>query len=368
MTDEKQAVAANTFPCPGCAGQMAFDPEEQCLLCGYCGNRVAIDAPVIEAPEYLYNPATDAVTAPDWEALGTRPVRCRGCGAQNMLGAEELTATCPFCGSHYVVDFDAETQGILPETLMPFHISRSQAAEAFRTWVKKRFWAPGDFKKTVRRADKMKGIYLPYWTYDAQLQTEYSGRGGRDRTVVCTRTVNGKTQTYHKTVTDWYFLSGQENLAFDDRTVCAADLADKELLAGIGAYNTKFLNRYHPAYLAGFAAERYNIGVGEGWNDTAPALQAEMERFIRQQEGYDHYRDMTYHHRFFNVRFKHILLPVWTAYYRFNHKTYVFMMNGETGKATGRAPVSPLKVTAAVLIGAVAVALLALLFYLIGSS
>lgn len=78
-------------------------------------------------------------------------------------------------------------------------------------------------------------------------------------------------------------------------------------------------------------------------------MQNRMESHIRQSRGYDHYRSMRYDHRFSDVRFKHILLPVWLSSYTYRGKIYRFMVNGETGRVAGKAPVSPLKVLLACL-------------------
>ena len=130
----------------------------------------------------------------------------------------------------------------------------------------------------------------------------------------------------------------------------------------------KVLARYNPAYLAGFAAERYDVGVGEGFAEASPGMQNRMESHIRQSRGYDHYRSMRYDHRFSDVRFKHILLSVWLSSYTYRGKIYRFMVNGETGRVAGKAPVSPLKVLLACLLAAGAVALIALLVYFYGNS
>ncbi len=343
-----EKTAANKFVCTGCGGQMRFDPDSQGLVCEQCGREEAIASPVIEAPEYLYIPTDDTYTAPDWEAEGSRTIRCKGCGAECVLTAASMTTDCPFCGSRYVLDEDAITVGILPESLMPFQISRDKADGIFRAWAKKRFWAPKKYKDAVRNGGALAGIYMPFWTFDADLYTEYRGQGGRDRIVVRTRRVNGKTQTYTTTVTDWYPISGSDSLRFDDQSVPATRRLDLDLVRKLGGYSTKFLNRYDPAFLTGFLAERYDVGVGEGWASAAPGMQWLMEQRIEAAGGYDHYRGMQYDHRFSQVRFKHILLPAWMYAFPFGKKTYPFMVNGETGKAAGRAPVSPLKVLAAV--------------------
>lgn len=350
MTEAEKNVMTDSFPCAGCGSQMVFDPDSQELLCEHCGRKEKISSPVVEAPEYLYNPQTDEYKAPDWNAVGSRTVRCAGCGAQTVISSAAMTMNCPFCGGNYVVDQNEETNGILPETVMPFQVSRKHAFDQFKKWVKNRFWAPGKFKKAGLQPENLTGVYLPFWTYDADMDTSYYGEGGRDYVTTETRVVNGKTETYTVTHTQWYPISGEKTMQFDDEAVCAVREADDALLQGIGKFDTKMLNRYSPAFLAGFHAQRYNIGLGEGFLIVRPRMQSRMESAIREENNFQHYRNMQYNHVYRSVRFKHILLPVWMSSYQYKKKIYRFLVNGESGSVSGKSPVSVLKVILFILI------------------
>ena len=262
-TTEEARAAASNFACESCGSQLLFDPDTQGLRCDHCGREEEIPALLVEAPEYLYNPMTDSYDAPNWEAMGNKTVRCKNCGAEEVVDAAAMTAACPFCGSQYVMDENEVTEGILPETLQPFKVSKVKAADLFKSWAKSRFWAPGAFKKTRHTTRELQGLYLPFWTFDADLYSQYTGEGGRDRTETYTTTdKDGHTQTHTRTVTDWYPISGDAALSFDDEAVCATTHVDKGMLGRLGAYDVKVLRRYSPAFLAGFGAQRYDVGVG----------------------------------------------------------------------------------------------------------
>ncbi len=369
-TTEEARAAASNFACESCGSQLLFDPDTQGLRCDHCGREEEIPALLVEAPEYLYNPMTDSYDAPNWEAMGNKTVRCKNCGAEEVVDAAAMTAACPFCGSQYVMDENEVTEGILPETLQPFKVSKVKAADLFKSWAKSRFWAPGAFKKTRHTTRELQGLYLPFWTFDADLYSQYTGEGGRDRTETYTTTDSeGNTQTHTRTVTDWYPISGDAALSFDDEAVCATTHVDKGMLGRLGAYDVKVLRRYSPAFLAGFGAQRYDVGVGQGWKEeAAPRMQSNMERHVESSRGFDHYRCMRYSHQFSNVKFKHILLPVWMSSYSYKNKVYNFMINGETGVVAGKSPVSALKVTLAVLLGLGLAALIVLLLMYFGNN
>lgn len=333
------------FPCKSCGHQMAYSPAHGKLFCAYCQSEVAIDSECREAPEYLYYPSEGRYDAPAWDLLGTRTLTCPSCGADTVLSAATVTANCPYCGSHYVTELTAEEkeESIRPESLVPFRVPKEKAAAQFAEWAKGRRLSPRAFRR-ARHNTEMQGLYVPFFTYDASLTTHYSGQGGIRRTEVYTVRVNGKTQTRTRTVTDWYPISGTEQLSFDDIPCPATKKLDLALFRRLGAYSMKVLSVYNPAYLAGFLAERYSVGLGEGFDSVRHTMELRMEQHIKATRHYDTYRFMQYDHHYKDVRFKHFLLPLWLATYRYRDKVYQFMVNGETGKVAGRAPLSPWKI------------------------
>ena len=60
-----------------------------------------------------------------------------------------------------------------------------------------------------------------------------------------------------------------------------------------------------------------------------------------------------------DITFKHILLPVWLAAYKYRGKTYRFVVNGRTGKVKGERPWSAWKIAFAVVIGLIVAGIVA---------
>ena len=363
----QQAPISHGFPCRTCGNRMVYSPEGENLLCPFCRGTEEIAAPEIEAPEYTFDPDSCLSDAPNWEAEGDTVHVCPACGAETVSDVVEMTVTCPFCGSHYVTEPKTAAPILRPETMIPHKLTRERANALFVKWVGKRYFAPRAFRRAAHTPE-MQGVYLPYFTYDTDLLTSYRGEGGRRRVVTYTVRVNGKTQVRTRTVIDWYPVFGDRELYVDDAPFCASRNVDAKMLRKLGGYSTKVLRVYHPAYLAGFVAERYTLGLGEGFSRIRPGVEARMEGDIRSSLGYDTYRMMQYNHRYRAVTFKHILLPVWLSSYRYRGKVYRFMVNGESGRVAGQAPLSPLKVALAVLGGLTLLALFIFLFALIGES
>lgn len=363
--EEPSLADAIGFPCTQCGAQTAYDPASSTLLCPYCHTKHSIPSNEVEAPEYIFYPEDETFTAPVWSEKGNRRIVCSSCGADITVSAAAVTATCPFCSGHYVTELDDDDKIIKPETMVPFKISRDAACASYTRWAKKRFFAPSAFRRAAAKAPSMNGVYIPHWTYDADMTTSFSGWGGRHRIVHYTVRVNGKTQHRTKTVTDWYKIGGVENLRFDDTLCCASRKIDRALLAKLGPFSLKVLNVYNPAYLAGFFAERYDIGLSEGFSSVIPTFEGNMERHIFRVSGYDEYRAMSYQHTYTAVRFKHILLPVFMSTFQYGGKSYPFLVNGENGLVAGKAPISPLKVALAILAGSSLFALAMWLLYLL---
>lgn len=367
---EEEAVArprSHGFPCGSCGNRMVFSPEKAALSCPYCGGTEEIASETLVAAEYLFDPEAEVSDAPRWDAEGELSHVCPACGAETVSEAESMTVTCPFCGSHYVTEPHPALPILRPETMIPHKLSRERANELFVKWAKRRYFAPRAFRRAAHKPE-MQGIYLPYFTYDSDMATSFSGQGGRRRIVTYTVRVNGKTQTRTRTVIDWYPVSGGREMYLDDTPFCASCHVDERMLTKLGPFSTKTLNTYHPAYLAGFSAERYTIGLSDGFSRVKGGMEKRMENAIESSLGYDTYRGMQYRHTHRRVTFKHILLPVWLSSYRFAGKLYRFMVNGETGRVAGQAPVSPLKVALAVLAGLLLAALLFFLIAMVGES
>ncbi len=368
-TVQKEAKTSESrgFPCRSCGNLLRYSPERGKLFCEYCQGEEEIPSQKIEAPEYLYDPQSESASAPDWEEEGSLSLVCPSCGAETVTGAIEISVRCPFCGSHYVRE-PAPSQAIIrPETLVPFGIGQKAAAERFQKWAKRRLLAPRAFRKNATAPD-MQGVYLPHFTFDTDLSTTYRGEGGRTHVQTYTVRVNGKTQTRTRTYTVWYPIAGSRRMQLDDLPFCASKSVDRKLLDKIRPFSGKVLNVYNPAFLAGFVAERYSLGPRDGFAEIKSLSERKMVEEIKRQEGYDSYRMMSYDHTYNKVLFKHILLPVWMATYRFRDRAYPFLVNGETGKAAGKAPLSPLKVALLVLLSLGLLILLSILFASAGES
>jgi len=346
-----QEQAQSTFPCPGCGNQMLFVPGSDHLKCSHCGNEKQVDRQKAESVEHeLVFSEDEATNNTDW-GPEQHSITCRSCTGVMLVPASQTATVCAFCGSPNVLP-QGDSRTIRPESVIPFLVSRDQAVAAFNDWKSRRWFVPEKFKNgTVTSA--LTGIYVPYWTFDASSYAAYTAQVGyyKYRTETRTRVVDGKVETYTENVryTDWYPTSGDCSLRFDDVLIPASDQFDLELLWKLGDFDLGKLVPYAPDYLSGFVAQRYTATLQVGWSVARERMNSRLEEEIKRKIGGDEISNLSMDVRYADQTYKHILLPVWNATYRYNGELFRFMVNGQTASVTGRVPRSEWKILGFVL-------------------
>lgn len=352
------------FPCPGCGGDMVFDVEKQSLSCPYCGNVIAISQEEYSViHEYPIESAKDMASR-DWGSK-TTVMRCDSCGAEMVINESQLTMECAFCGSIHVRPHSDEDL-IKPESLLPFKVDKKTAMEKFRIWLKKRWLSPNNLK-TLAREEKIYGVYIPFWTYDADTSSFYTAEKGTYYYVYETVWVtdsNGKRRPEKRRVrkTRWSYTSGTFRHFFDDVLICASQTEGKRLIQKLEPFHLRELVQYKNEYLSGFMAEKYSIGLEQGFDEAKSIIRSQLHSMIRNQIIADEVRNLRIKTSYSQVTFKHILLPIWMSAYRYKDKIYKFLVNGQTGEVKGQAPLSPIKVTLLILLGIILLVGILILF------
>ncbi|ANX00825.1 hypothetical protein CSTERLE_04130 [Thermoclostridium stercorarium subsp. leptospartum DSM 9219] len=346
VTQSTQEVI-HQFPCPGCGADMVFDVEKQALSCPYCENIIEINAENSSIKEYPIEAAAETASR-NWGGK-TVIIHCDSCGAETVMDANRLTAECAFCGSIHIRTQSNEDV-IKPESLVPFKIDKQTAINKFRTWLKKRYLSPGNLK-ILAREEKIHGVYIPFWTFDADTNSFYTAEKGiyyydTERVYVKDGKGGGRYEQRRVRKTRWYPTSGVYRHYFNDVLVCASNQEGRNLIKRIEPFYTTELVPYRSEYLPGFCAEKYSIGLEEGFIEARARMDSELRKLITRHIAADEVRNLRVRTSYSNVKFKHILLPVWIAAYRYGDRIYKFVVNGQTGLVKGEAPVSIVKAAA----------------------
>lgn len=360
------------YPCENCGAGLEFSPGQQVLLCPYCGHEQQI-APD-PAGQTRQGPWGEMPSAPgpagggalQWDAghkspglrelplaqgLGldqnsdlaetVRTLSCPNCGARVEITSDRHAASCPFCATAVVTD-TGSTRQIKPQGVLPFVITEAQAKTALADWLRSLWFAPSGLTAYARRGKRMSGVYSPFWTFDADTLSRYHGARGDwyYETVHVTRTIDGRQQRVAEQVrrTRWTPVSGQVARDFDDILVLAASSLPRRITDALTPWDLSQLTDYRPEYLAGFLAEGYTIPLASGHDIACQEMAGVIAGDVRRAIGGDEQRITGIATSRANETFKHILLPIWTAAYRYNGKSYRFVVNGQSGRVQGERP------------------------------
>ena len=359
MPPESAASAAGSaaprrFPCAQCGAALEYQPGAEALCCGHCGheNRIAASAAPIVEQDFRQTLQTLAAAAPTDDRIA---IHCDSCGASYSFTAAVHSGQCPFCGAPAVAQTSQHRQ-LQPQALLPFKVTRDEARAAFRQWLGRRWFAPGGLKEYARTDAGPDGVYVPYWTYDAETTTHYQGERGDDYQVQESyRAIeNGQEVERIRTVTKtrWTSAAGVVSRFFDDVLVLASRSLPQNVTEGLEPWDLAHLTPYQEDYLSGFRSEMYQVELDEGFERAREIMAPIIRRDIERDIGGDHQRIHAADTRYGAIRFKHILLPVWLAAFRFRDKTYRFVVNGRTGKVQGERPYSAWKIIFAIVLAA----------------
>lgn len=350
-------IEEHRFPCHNCGADYRFDPGAGHLTCDHCGSTQPIDGagPWDGAMQELDFRAAINDLLPLQEIEETRVSTCPNCAAQVEFDPAVHAVECPFCATPVVADTGTHRH-IKPKALLPFSLNEAAARDAMTQWLGTLWFAPNGLQDYARKGRPMQGIYVPYWTYDAQTQSTYRGEHGTVYHESHTVTRNGKRETVQVTKVRWRPASGRVARFFDDVLVLASRSLPKRFTDALEPWDLIALEPYRPEYLAGFRAEGYVVALDEGYHEARVQMDRAIQRDIKFDIGGDRQRIFSINTTVSDVTFKHILLPVWLAAYKYRGETYRFVVNGRTGRVQGERPWSAWKIGLAIAAGLIAAA------------
>jgi len=331
------------FPCPNCGAELVWDPDADAMACSHCelSRRVPPSSATI-----LERPLEDAAGAARGFGTELRVAQCSSCGARVSFDASATSTDCVFCGSPSVLSQEDRRNALRPESLIPLDIGRASVRAQFRKWTAGLWFRPN----ALRRVDQFQaqGVYVPCWTFDAQVHSRWAADSGTYYyvTIMVPTVVNGRTTLVAQQVRHvrWTPVDGERHDEFDDLMVPASGFVRGDLMAKLGDFDTRALLPYQPEYLAGWHAEEYRVDLADGWKAAQARIEELQSARCSGDVPGDTQRNLRVANTVSRVRWKHILLPVWTLTYRCNARTYTVLIHGQTGKVHGEAPISWIKV------------------------
>jgi hypothetical protein len=330
--------------CKNCGARLEFAPGTSSLECKYCGehNEIEIKAESIE--ELDFEKFVKDFLSQDSNLQEVKTIKCEGCGSETTMDPKIVSDSCSFCGSTIQISGGSTCKLIRPKSVLPFKVKQEEGLAEFKKWINGRWFAPSDLKKYAKQSEKLAGVYIPYWTYDSDTRSEYTGQRGVDRTETYTAYEDGKSVTKTRTVTDWYYASGTVYHSFDDVLVLASESLPKKNTEALEPWDLEALIPFDEKFLSGFKAESYAVDLPGGWEAAKVKMDPEIRRRVCSDIGGDHQRIHSLVTNYSKVTFKHLLLPVWISAFRYREKSYRFLVNGRTGEVQGERPYSGWKI------------------------
>lgn len=347
----KQSI--DTSSCPGCGADMVFEPDKQQLHCPFCNKTVNVERFV--ASERVLDFSLDKSRS--W-SKETRVFHCKSCGAETVFDNNEFAKVCPFCDSAAIVQ-TADLEGVRPDSVLPFRVSKENAGKSFVKWSKSKPFAPSGFKKK-NGIESIKALYTPAWTFDANTHSLYDGVVGDHYTVTVGTGKDQRTETR----TRYRNVAGQYGQFFDDVLVNAGAQVDEKTFNKLAPYPVNEAVKYDKKFLAGYHADYYKKSMRDGYGEAKQRIDNTIRSNIIASLHCDVVSHLNIRTRYTGNTFKYLLLPIYCCTYIYKEKVYRFFINGATAEVCGKAPVSPLRVSGLVfgILGIIAVVITIMFF------
>lgn len=346
---QRENADANSYRCPQCGGEMNYDANAQQMVCGYC--EYAMPMPQSEGQRAIVEYDLEHGLAMARErgfGAEVKTISCQECGASVSFPDNVTAHACDFCGSAQVLEQSDNRNVIRPESLVPFQVDRDGASDKFSGWLKGLWFRPSNLKHQAS-VSEMSGVYVPYWTFDAQVHSDWTAQAGYyyyETEYYTEKDADGNIVEKSRQVrhTRWEPAWGARNDSYDDILVCASKGLPEKLADKLKTFDTTQLRSYEASFLSGWKAEEYAVTLNDGWKQAVEEIESTQHQRCSGDVPGDTQRSLNVTNTYSDETFKHILLPIWISAYRYNDKIYRFLVNGQTGEVTGNAPYSVFKI------------------------
>lgn len=353
IKEEIKSPKTDRFPCSKCGALLTFAPGTQKLTCQYCGQQNQIEQRFNDIQEYDFHQALTelAQAKPSVEVM---QIHCDACGAGFKFANSVHAGECPFCGTAIVTSTE-QARPITPKSLLPFKITEQQAKQQFQRWLKGLWFAPNKVKKYTDDDAKLMGVYVPYWTFDSATETMYLGARGDvyyvTQEVEVERDGRSVIEVRQVPQINWTPVRGRVTRFFDDVLIGASKSLPRQIVDQLEPWDVANLVPYDESYLSGFSSEYYQVNLDQGFDEAKHKMDNVIYQDIAFDIGGDQQRIDQHNTTHSNTTYKHCLLPVWSAAFRYRQKAYRFVINGRTGRVQGERPYSVWKIAFAVIFG-----------------
>ena len=327
------------YKCPCCGAGLKFDEGTTNMTCEYCDNSFELETVKAFNEAYEQKDTTDfqwetqsSQQYTEEEAATMRSFICQSCGG--VLVTEENTAAtfCPYCENPAILP-ERLSDTVRPDAIIPFQKTKEDAKDAFLSLCKGKRLLPKGFTDE-QRVEKITGLYIPFWLYDCS--------GTFDGQYKATRVHHWSDSTYNYTRTEHYLLTRSVSANFEAIPMDGATKIDNTIMESIEPFDYSQMVDFNTAYLSGFLADKYDVEANQGHSRVEQRVNETLNDSLSGTfVGFASVIPTSKQLQVSHGKAKYVLLPVWMLHSNYKGKSYLFAMNGQTGKMTGTFPICP---------------------------
>ena len=334
-------MSAIEYKCPNCGAALKFDAKSQKIVCEFCGSEFDPEQ-VKKYNEELSQKAEDKF---EWEesteefskeeSASLNLYTCNSCGGEVYADANTSATTCPYCGNPVILK--GRLQGALkPDYVIPFKNTNEDLIPVMQKYLKKKIFLPGKFK-TENEIKEIKGVYVPFWIHDADVDGTVRWKGYTQRTWT--------SGDYRYTEKKYYSIIRAGKLGFDHIPVDGSQKMPDDLMESIEPFEFDKAVKFEPMYLTGYLSDKYDVDKEQVFPRANQRIkEGTIDQFRTTiSTSYKELEVQSTNLSLYNTHVDYALYPVWLMATQYKDKNYMFAMNGQTGKMTGNLPMAKLK-------------------------
>lgn len=330
----------NEYKCPSCGGAIEFDSHSQKMKCPYCDTEFDLET-LKKYDEQLSKEAEQKDDISDWqtdpgkqwqegETDGMNVYTCKSCGGEIVSDENTGATSCPYCGNPVILT-ERFRGALRPDMVIPFKLDKKAAKEAYYKHIKGRPLLPKVFRRE-NHIDEIKGIYVPFWLFDADVAADARYKATKVRT--------WSDSDYDYTETSYYSVDRSGNMSFVSVPVDGSSRMPDDLMESIEPYKVADAVEFQTAYLSGYLADKYDVDAQQSTDRARERMKESAQDVLRDTvKGYASVIPENTNVRISGGDAKYALYPVWVLNTTWRGKKYIFAMNGQTGRMTGDLPV-----------------------------
>lgn len=330
----------NEYKCPSCGGAIEFDSHSQKMKCPYCDTEFDLET-LKKYDEQLSKEAEQKDDISDWqtdpgkqwqegETDGMNVYTCKSCGGEIVSDENTGATSCPYCGNPVILT-ERFRGALRPDMVIPFKLDKKAAKEAYYKHIKGRPLLPKVFRRE-NHIDKIKGIYVPFWLFDADVAADARYKATKVRV--------WSDSDYDYTETSYYSVDRSGNMSFVSVPVDGSSRMPDDLMESIEPYKVADAVEFQTAYLSGYLADKYDVDAQQSTDRARERMKESAQDVLRDTvKGYASVIPENTNVRISGGDAKYALYPVWILNTTWRGKKYIFAMNGQTGRMTGDLPV-----------------------------